>query len=100
MLPRHHTAFWTRLVDGLARADAAFCVTNILWRRSKGGRSWVRPQMLQQDLCNRVHLANNQSNGKTALDFGFSHWPHLGWAAEEMRHAMLVKMEEALGKKV
>ena len=68
MLPKHDTAFWTRLVDGLARADAASCVTSIHWRRSNGGRPWIRPQMLIHDLRNKVQLAKKQSSGQPGLD--------------------------------
>jgi hypothetical protein len=105
MEPRHDLQFWSQHVDKLARMDAACCVTGISWRRSNGGRPWVRPQLLAQDLRNKTLLAKNRAAGKpgldpdTALTLLVNLSGHtLGGAPEALKTATVSKLAELLGK--
>lgn len=105
MEPMHDVAFWSQLVDTLARAGAGNCVKSISWRRSNGGRPWVRPQLLVEDLRNKPILAKNRSAGEPGPDHDAVHTlliniagETLGGAAEDVQKATVSKLAEILDK--
>ena len=104
MAPRRDVAHWTALVDSLAKADAAACISSISWRKSNGGRPWVRPQMLAQDLRNRTTLARNRAAGRPGVDDDTANTvlvhmsgPTLGGDRDQTLQAITTKLEEILG---
>ena len=57
-------ASWQLLIDMLAKNDASNCISSISWRKSNGGRAWIRPHLLQQELRNRQALDKAKTNGR------------------------------------
>ncbi len=48
--------------------DPGSCISAIRWRQSNGGRPWLRPQTLVQDLRNRTVLAKAKAQGPPGLE--------------------------------
>ena len=105
LLPQFDTTFWTQLANHLAQRDAAACILGIKWRRSNGGRIWVRPQLLQEEVRNRAVTAKNVAQGRPALDelatrsglisvTGLS----LGGAPDELMKATVKRISDILGQ--
>ncbi len=66
MEPRHTADYWQAKLNAQAVKDPANCILGIRWWQSNGGRPWVRPQVLVQDLRNRTVLAKAQ--GRPGLE--------------------------------